>query len=314
MRPSMRLVGLVIAAVLVAGACSGTGATPTASVLAATATATSSQTATPAPTPTATPTPTPAPTKGPAAAQFTIVGDPAIAGAIANASVQCDVPGVAGPSIVLFYQTAPQGLAIRVVITGTTVGLRYASGAGKTYLDREFTGAGVSGFDAAKGATLDTALATAPSATATGVLGPIKSIKGTIDCGNQTPGTSTLTMTGTTRDGALSSLALGQVRVECDHSAAYGNSVQIEGIATVPATGPTFFIIDGRASGGFSVAQEPSTGVQFYVNNQASAVTLSPTGIHISGTATLEVTAAASPSPYSITVSGDAVCGSTVVS
>jgi hypothetical protein len=297
----IRPFGLTVAVAVIAAACSGGALTP-------------APTAAPTSPPIPTPPPTPTVTKGPAAAQFTITGDPAVAGAITTATVQCNVPGVSGPSIVLFYQTSPQGSAIRVVITNTAVSLRYAAGAGTTYVDREFTGGGVSGFDAAQGATIDTTLATAPYAGATGSLGPINSIKGTVDCGTQTTGTSTMTMTGTTRDGALSSLTLNPVRVECDQSAAYGNSVQIEGIATVPATGPTFFIIDGRATGGFTVAQEPSTGVQFYVNNQATAVTLSPTGIHISGTATLEVPTTASPSTYSITVSGDAVCGSTVVS
>jgi hypothetical protein len=302
-RPTRRLLrpfGIIVATGLIAAACSSA---------AATATPTAAPTAAPVPTPP----PTPTVTKGPPSAQFTITGDPAIAGAITTATVQCNVPGVNGPSIVVFYQTSAQGSAIRLVITNTAVSLRYAKGAGKTYLDREFTGGGVSGFDGAAGATLDTTLATAPYAGATGALGPIDSIKGTIDCGNQVPGTSTMTMTGTTRDGALSSLALSPVRVECDQSAAYGNSVQIEGIATVPATGPTFFIIDGRTNG-FSVAQEPPTGVEFYLTTDTSTVTLSPTGIHISGTAPLEVPSGASPSPYSITVSGDAVCGSTVVS
>jgi hypothetical protein len=299
----LRPLALLMAAGLLGAGCSAASATPNAT----SAAVTSAPPATPAAIPTA------APTKVPATSQITVAGDPAIAGTITDASVQCDVPTTTGSTIVLYHQVTAQGLAVRIVLSSDSITVRYASGAGKTYLERDFSGTGVTSFDATTGAQFDTSLGMVPSSTATGSLGAIDSIKGNVECGNQTAGTSSLTITGATAMGQLTGLTLSPVRVECDNSAAYGKSVQVDGLATVGSVA-TIFIVDGTPTG-FTVAQEPQTGsVAFYVNKTAGAATLSDTGVQISGVATEELTTGSTATPHTLTVAGSATCGSFVAS
>jgi hypothetical protein len=244
-----------------------------------------------------------------------VTGDATAAGLTASITVQCDFPSFDGPEIVLFGTGSTAGQALRVLITSTSVSVRYAGGAGKTYIERDFTGTGVTTFDAAKGATFDSPLQTAPTSTATADLGALASIKGSVDCGTQTAGTSTVTVTGSTADGQLNGTMPNPVRVECDTSVKYGNSVQIIGIADVGGT-PTQFVIDGTTSQ-LSVAQYPkgATTSLFYIGKVAdgATVTLSPNGVHLSGVATQQ-SAPAGTTAATVTVSGDATCGSTVAS
>jgi hypothetical protein len=306
MRPSterparswLRPFGVLFVAGLVAGACSGGGATS-----APTTAATPAET--PASTPAASPTPAPLPTRGPATAQMTLAGDPALGTLSPNVAVQCNFPSVTGSLIILTEQASPNGLAVRVVLSPGQVSVRYASGSGKTYLDREFTGTGIAGFDAAKGAQFDTSLGTVPYAGATGDLGTITSIKGSVDCGTQTPGTSTLTITGATADGQLNGITLNPVRVQCT-TISPANYVSAVGVAQVGSV-PTLFFVSGSPTG-FTVAQEPQTGgVAFYTNKTPAAVTVTTTGMHVSGDAT--EAPAAGKTAHTVTVTGDATCG-----
>jgi hypothetical protein len=301
-QPARRLLwpfGLALAAGLIVAACSGAAATPTPSP-------TPAPTPTPAstPTPTPTPTPVPSPTKGPATAQLTIAGDPAIAGSAGTISVQCNFPSIGG-NVIILYETNAAGLAVRVVLSPGTVSVRYASGSGKTYLDREFTGTGVTGFDPATGAQIDTSLNTAPFAGATGNLGTITSVKGSVDCGNQQPGTSTLTLTGATAEGQLTGVVLNPVRVDCVASSG-SKYVQVVGVAQLGSI-PALVFIDGVSDGTFGVTLEPQTGKLAAYSGKAPGATLSQSGMHVSGDATEAV--AAGTTAQTLTVSGDATCG-----
>jgi len=119
--------------------------------------------------------------------------------------------------------------------------VRYDSGAGSTYVERDFTGTGVTAFDAATGATLDSPLTEVAITDARGTLGVLTSIKGTIDCGNQMPGSSALTVSGSTPKGAVSG-GLSPVNVECTSSTTYGSAVSVDGIIQVGST-PYFAIV-----------------------------------------------------------------------
>jgi hypothetical protein len=301
-QPARRLLwpfGLALAAGLIVAACGSGAATPTPSPTAA-------PTPTPASTPTLAPTPTPvpSPTKGPATAQLTIAGDPAIAGSAGTVSVQCNFPSIGG-NVIILYDANAAGLAVRVVLSPGTVSVRYASGSGKTYLDREFTGTGVTGFDPATGAQIDTSLSTAPNAGATGNLGTITSIKGSVDCGNQQPGTSTLTLTGATAEGQLTGVVLNPVRVDCVASSS-SKYVQVVGVAQLGSI-PALVFIDGVSNGTFGVTLEPQTGKLAAYSGKAPGATLSQGGMHVSGDATEAVAAGATA--QALTVSGDATCG-----
>jgi hypothetical protein len=303
-QPTHRLLwpfGLALAAGLIVAACGSAAATPTPPPTPA-PTPTTASTPTLAPTPT--PTPLPSPSKGPATAQLTIAGDPAIAGSAGTISVQCNFPSIGG-NVIILYDTNAAGLAVRVVLSPGTVSVRYASGSGKTYLDREFAGTGVTGFDPATGAQIDTSLNTAPYAGATGNLGTITSVKGSVDCGNQQPGTSTLTLTGSTAEGQLTGVVLNPVRVECVISS-NTKYVQVIGVAQLGSI-PALVFVDGTASGTFGVTLEPQGGKVAGYSGKAPGATLSQSGMHVSGDATESVAAGATA--QTLTVSGDATCG-----
>jgi hypothetical protein len=236
-----------------------------------------------------------------------VTGDPALATVQGTVSVQCNFPTVNGSVIILTKLASPNGLAIRVTLSPGTMAVRYASGSGKTYLDREFTGTGVTGFDAATGAQFDATLVTAPYDGATGTLGPIETIKGSVDCGTQTAGTSTLTLSGATAEGQLNGVVLNPVRVECS-TISGNNYVSAVGVATVGTT-PTLFFVSGNPTG-FTVAQEPQTGTAvFYVNKVATAASVTATGMHVSGEATESLAAGSTAKPHTVAVTGDATCG-----
>jgi hypothetical protein len=303
-QPARRLLwpfGLALAAGLIVAACGSAAATPTPSPTDA---PTPASTPTLAPTLAPTPTPVPSPSKGPATAQLTIAGDPAIAGSAGTISVQCNFPSIGG-NVIILYDTNAAGLAVRVVLSPGTVSVRYASGSGKTYLDREFAGTGVTGFDPATGAQIDTSLNTAPYAGATGNLGTITSVKGSVDCGNQQPGTSTLTLTGATAEGQLTGVVLKPVRVDCVASSG-SKYVQVVGVAQLGSI-PALVFIDGVSNGTFGVTLEPQTGKLAAYSGKAPGATLSQSGMHVSGDATEAVAAGATAG--TLTVSGDATCG-----
>jgi hypothetical protein len=97
---------------------------------------------------------------------------------------------------------------------------------------RVFTGSGVTGFDAARGATLDSNLReTHPAGAVPGTIGALTRVHGTVDCGNQNVGTSTVTVTGKTGLGTLTG-PLESVRVACFVSGD-DNYVVIRGIGKV---------------------------------------------------------------------------------
>lgn len=77
----------------------------------------------------------------------------------------------------------------------------------------------------------------------------------------------------------------------------------------------TLFVIVAYDKGGFSVYQEPQTGLPvLYTGKAAKAVTLYARGVHISGDATESLPSGSKETPHKITVSGDATCGVTVQS
>jgi hypothetical protein len=300
-----RLLGLLLFAGFVAGACGGAAATLL-----------------PSPSPQDSgSTPSPTPPQGPATAQLNLTGAPALGALIGGVKIQCNYPTLGGPVIVLSEQSSPGGPAVRVVVSQGSVTVRYSSGADKTYTERDFTGAGVTGFDAGVGAQFDSPLDELASANPTGSLGPIIQIQGSVDCGDQQPGTSSLVLTGVTPVGFLNGVTFNPVRVECDLGI-LGNSVNVVGVATV-ATVPTLFTISVAASskGVFSVTQSPQTGVSTTYSVKATgAVTIDGVGVHIAGGATPSasvkpiVTPTPAGSPHKVTISGEAICGSTVVS
>lgn len=296
-RPVARL-GRASASALVScflvAACSGSAATvgPTASTAANSAV------------PTATTVPTASPTKGPATQNLTLAGPAGASGAVTLAGVRCNLPGTGGLQISVLGQPTDPNLSVYIFVSSGNVSVRYDSGSGSTYVERDFAGTGVTNFDAAKGATIDSPLTEVANNDAHGSLGVLTSISGTIDCGNQTPGSSTLTFSGPTPKGSISG-GLDPVNVECVTNT-FGQSVSVLGNAQVGSV--STFLVISISPGTLSVS---ASGDGFYRNTGTTQATLTATGAHVDGDV-LEQNVAAGATAHTIHVSGDVICGTTI--
>jgi hypothetical protein len=262
-------------------------------------------TATTSPAASATASPTPSGPTGPPAAHGTVAGDAALAGALTFSSVECSAPGLAGGSIVSFASPPDNKISIRMVVAAGSIQLRVDSGSGSTYRERDFSGTGVTAFDAANGATIDSPLTetTAPGSATTGI-GALTSINGSIDCMHQTPGSATITLSG--GDADVVSGGLTSVRVICLNMAT-GNVVQIFGIGqtgTARDSVSLFVFLNG-----FNLFFTPSTGAGLYYAGQPGGTeTLTGTGTHVDAVGLYKPTTGTSTATVHVT--GDATCGS----
>ena len=284
-----------IAVALVVAACSGSAATAAPSATAVNTIAL----------PTVPPSPTPAPTKGPATESLNVVGPAGATGAVTNAQIRCNFPATDGTSYInVIGQPVDPNLSVYIDVSAALVNVRLDSGSGSTYVERDFTGTGVTTFDAATGARIDTKLVEVPTTGAPGTLGVLTSLSGTIDCGNQLPGTSSLTLSGPTAKGALAGGA-DHVNVQCVTNT-FGKSVSTIGIVQVAGT-PTLaviFISPGTASVALS-----EDG--FFRNTAASVATLTPTGAHVDADL-VDQNPAKGTTATTIHMAGDVVCGTTI--
>ena len=292
-----RVFALSLAAGLLLAACSGSAATPT-----------PAPSPSPAPTPTASltaaPIATPVPTKGPASESLGVVGPAGATGGVTNAAVRCNFPAADGSTYInVIGQPVDPNLSVYINVSAGLVNVRFDSGSGATYVERDFTGTGVTNFDAAKGATIDTKLAEVGTSGAPGSLGVLTSLSGTIDCGNQLPGSSTLLLSGATPKGALGG-GLSPVNAECVTNT-FGKSVSLIGVAQVGST-PTLAVISispGTASVSLS-------GDGFFRNTATAVATLTPTGAHVDADL-VDQNPAKGTKATTIHMSGDVTCGTT---
>jgi hypothetical protein len=247
------------------------------------------------------------PTKGPATQNLTIAGPAGASGAVSLAAIRCNLPptdGTSGLQISVLGRPTDPNLSVYIFVSPGNVTVRYDSGSGATYVERDFAGTGVTGFDAATGAQIDSPLTEVPNKDAHGTLGVLTSISGSIDCGNQLPGSSTLTFSGPTLKGALSG-GLSLANVECVTNN-FGQSVSVLGMVTVGTT-PTAMIMS-ISPGTFTVYP---VGAGFYRNTATAVATLTATGAHIDGDG-LEQNVAKGATAHTIHVTGDVVCGTTI--
>jgi hypothetical protein len=279
---------------LVAAACSASGsATPPASA--------APSAAAPSPSPTA------AASKGPATAQFSIVGTAGLTGPVTATSIVCGQPSIDGSQI-FFQGTSASGPAIVIFMRAGHVEVRVATGSGATLKLRSFEGTGVTGFDASRGGQLDTPLTeTTEAGSAIGDLGALNSVSGTVDCGDQQPGSATVTVTGLSPQGTLDA-ALTKVHVTCTFTTASGEFVGVSGLTTTGTTPVLMFVTAGTDM--IQVAVETKASASFYNGKGAGMVTLRPDGAHIEGDVTESVAAGATP--HTLHVAGDATCGLTI--
>jgi hypothetical protein len=246
---------------------------------------------------------TSSPTASPRA-NISFTGDVGLTGAATDPSVRCNFPVLEGLSIAVLAQPPDSTLTTRIGLRSDRVMVFVSSGSGPDYHERAFEGTGVSSFDAAKGAVVDSTLTeTAATAGSTrGSVGAVTAIKGSIECGDQKAGTSTVTITGDTAEGALAAAVLDPVRVECDESPD-GNEVVASGLMTVGST-KALVKLGLTSDGAVTVDETLPSGSHRYIASGSSRIT--STGAHVR--AEVVEQGAATPA-HTLHVEGDLSCG-----
>jgi hypothetical protein len=259
--------------------------------------------------PTGAPSPSPVATKGPPSAQLSITGTVGLTGPVTVNTIMCNRPSLDGPEISFTGQAGAGGPQIVIFVRAGHVEVRVGSGAAATLRLRTFMGSGVESFDAGTGVTLDSALTeTTAAATATGTLGALSAISGTIDCGNEKPGTANVVISGPSPYGQLDGTLTG-VDVTCTVTAT-GTFVGIVGLG---AAGTTPLLVFVTASAGLlQVAVETRTAGVFYTAKGAAVTSMVQGGATFDGDVNQSLPSGSTPSPKVIHVAGNATCGTTI--
>jgi hypothetical protein len=306
-RASGRLAVIAMVAGLALAACGSGSPAATAGPTAAAATPpAATAVVTPAPTATEASQPT-----GPATFQLAVEGEANVAGTWqTGAGINCSNPTLAGLNI-LAFATSPDGQAIVVLtITAGQVNVSERAGSGATYTAREFTGTGVTGYDPARGATIDSDVVNVPTPEIkAGTLGTITHVTGSVDCGGQTTGTSTVVASGSSAEGPVEG-PFTQFRVICNDSTADGLSANV--VAVIDTTTPPVYLIMGLPANGnatiFTITDSPTKQHSYAIDKAAtSGYTVSATGVHLDGDFIEVVDASAKP--HVIHLEGDGTCG-----
>jgi hypothetical protein len=250
------------------------------------------------------------PPTGPPSGAISVTGDAGLTGNLSGLTISCANPGLDGSTITVTGtppgQDAATGPFFTLFLSTGTVFVRVSTGSGADFKVREFTGTtGLSGFDAATGAQIDSPLSeTTPAGSNKGDLGAVTAIKGSIDCGNFAPGTATVKLTGDTADGAVNG-GLDPVLVTCTTNQ-QGNFVVVRGIVNVGSTKALFFVTT-QPDGTLTIFESVQTSTtQHQYQGPPGSGSPTTTGTTIKGDA---VEQNATP-PRTIHVEGDATCGS----
>lgn len=295
-----RFAGLGLGLALIAAACAPAGG--------ATAGPGSSPSATsPASVAPPSPAPTPAPSKGPAGAQFSVDGTNGLTGPVTTTSIMCDNPTLSGLEIEALGHIGTNGPDFVLFVTAGHIEARVATGSAQTLKLRSFIGSGVTSFDPATGVQLDSSLteSTAPGS-AIGTLGALSRISGSLDCGNEGPGTSTIALTGTSALGSMSGV-LSPSRVLCTVTP----SATYVGLQALGMAGSAPVLVFVSSSPGMvSAVVETATAANQYLAKGDEIVTISSTGAQIKADLTENVKAGVPP--HMLHVEGSETCGITI--
>jgi hypothetical protein len=242
-----------------------------------------------------------------------LAGDTGLAGPATLTQISCNFPNSNGDGTITMFllaKPADPNIGFNIRVSAGKITIDVSSGSGTAFRSRSFEGTGVIGFDAAKGVQIDTPLTeTTAAGTDRGTVGAVTSVKGSVDCGNQTVGTSTVTFTGDTADGAVSG-GPSPFRVECDTSA-QGNFVTLVGVVMVGSTKAFFFTDFAPDSINiFETLTGPPVVQHQYLVKAAGVSTLSATGAHVTGD--LVEQNPSTGTAHTVHVAGDVTCGATV--
>ena len=248
-----------------------------------------------------------APATKPSTASISFTGGAGITGAASDPSVRCNFPVLEGLSIAVLANLPDSTLLARVGLRSGKVKVIVSSGSCPDYHERAFEGTGVTSFDAAQRAVVDSTLTeTAAAAGSTkGSLGAMTAIKGSVECRDQTAGTSAVTITGDTAEGALAAAVLDPARVECDASPD-GDEVVASGLVTVGAT-KVLVAVGLTSDGAVTLDETLPSGSHRYTASGSSTVT--STGAHVRADVVEQVKQGAATPAHTLHVEGDLSCG-----
>jgi hypothetical protein len=250
--------------------------------------------------------PTPGPSKGPATATFALTGTTGLTGGVTVTRIVCGLPSLAGPEIEVLGTTG-SGPGFVAFVSANHIEARVAMGDGPTLKLRTFVGSGVTSFDPSAGTQLDSDLteSTAPGS-AVGTLGALSHLSGTIDCGNQQAGSAMITITGTSKVGAMSG-QLSAAKVTCTVTAS-GTFVTAQALTMAGTTPVLVFVNAGPTM--LQVVIETGTAADVYALQGATASTISPTGAQFS--ADLTETGTTDTPPRVLHIEGSDTCGTII--
>jgi hypothetical protein len=237
-------------------------------------------------------------------AALVVAGDTGLRGRADRATVTCSFPDPEGQRISVFAHAPHSDVTYRMWVGPASVLVNVDSGAGPTFRERNFRGAGVSAFDAARGAHLDARLteASPTPGIARGDVGTITAVRGFVDCGRQTPGSAHVTVTGETATGRYDHARLDPVLVECYFA---DGQLTLIGIARSSSERVLMMVTLG-ANGTLGVEEAPrGAKPRFYGSAGDASVTLTPGG----GLATGDVVERNATPAHRLTIDGDARCG-----
>jgi len=237
---------------------------------------------------------------GPATANLVLTGAAGIAGPLRVGAIECGLPGLSGSSIVLLARPAAPGITLKIVLLPKAVLIVVGTGSGSDIKSRTFVGAGIVGFDAAAGANVKSLLIEAKQHASPGSVGSPSSISGTVDCGDQAPGHSTMTVHGQTASGLLSGTPLDPLKVICT-ALPEGADVSVIGLTHAGSTA-VLVDVDVRVKSVTVTISAKGRKAESYFSSTGTA-TASAAGVDID-----RVVSAAGTS-QSLHVVGSATCG-----
>jgi len=129
----------------------------------------------------------------------------------------------------------------------------------------------------------------------------ITSISGSVSCGDKTPGSGTITITGTSTGGAISG-AITSMLVNCQGGSSFAI---INGLTTVGGA-PATLEIGGTPGGYFGTFQ---TATASYLYSSAASGLYTPGNGHVQWNNAVMTQTGAGGAGHTITINGDATCG-----
>lgn len=253
-------------------------------------------------------------TPPPPSASLDVVGTGGLSGHLTLAGSQgmllrCAEPSFDGLRIEAFVPTSILGVNLHLVLSkaagsgAATVSVSVATATAPPQV-RSFSGTGVPTFDPDHGATIDSTLTEQSSGADPGSLGGLTSIKGTVDCGNQTAGSSTLAISGSGIDGLDG--PLGPTSVAC---LSPGPGMSVIGMAAQPGK-PAFRVVIGILAAQLTVAIQAGDASAPVVYTAPIASSITGTAASVDADVTTTATSGQARSASGkVHLAGDVSCG-----